>query len=311
MSVGLVALLDDVAAIARGAAASLDKVGAGVAQAGAKAAGVVVDDAAVTPAYVNAFTPERELPVIARIARGSLVNKLVILLPLALGLSAFLPWAIMPLLMLGGLFLCYEGAEKLMEAFGGEHHGETVEDGPQDAVAFEQARVKGAVRTDLILSAEIMAIALGEVATRPVGEQAVILALVGIGITVAVYGVVGLLVKLDDIGLHLVQRGGAVAKPVGRALVLGTPYVLSLLGVVGMAAMLWVGGGILLHGSESLGFGAAAHWQHEAAHHVEAGAGAVAGWLTGAALSGVLGVVAGFVVVGLLHGVPALFKRQA
>jgi len=311
MSVGLVALLDDVAAIARGAAASLDKVGAGVAQAGAKAAGVVVDDAAVTPAYVNAFTPDRELPVIARIARGSLVNKLVILLPLALGLSAFLPWAIMPLLMLGGLFLCYEGAEKLMEALGGEHHGETVEDGPQDAAAFEQARVKGAVRTDLILSAEIMAIALGEVATRPVAEQAVILSLVGIGITVAVYGVVGLLVKLDDIGLHLVQRGGAVAQAVGRALVLGTPHVLGLLGVVGMAAMLWVGGGILLHGAESLGFGAAAHGQHEIAHQVEAVAGAAAGWLTGAALAGALGVAVGFVVVGLLHGVPALFKRRA
>jgi predicted DNA repair protein MutK len=196
MSVGLVALLDDVAVIARAAAASLDDIGAGVATAGAKAAGVVIDDAAVTPAYVTAFTPDRELPVIARIARGSLFNKLVILLPVALLLSAFLPWAVTPLLMLGGLFLCYEGAEKLLEKLGGEEHGDTLDDPVTDLAAFERERVSGAVRTDLILSAEIMAIAMAEVASAPLLERAVVLAVVGIGITVLVYGAAGALGQL-------------------------------------------------------------------------------------------------------------------
>lgn len=304
MSVGLVALLDDVAAIARAAAASLDDVGAGVAQAGAKAAGVVIDDAAVTPAYVNAFTPDRELPVIALIARGSLVNKLVVLLPVALGLSAWMPWAITPLLMLGGLFLCYEGAEKIAEKFTDAGHGEVAEEPPMEAAAFERARVAGAVRTDLILSAEIMAIALGEVAGRPVGQQAVILALVGVGITVLVYGAVGLIVKLDDIGLHLARRGGAAMRAVGRAMVLGVPHLLALLAGVGMAAMLWVGGGILLHGAQTLGFGAAAHGQHGLAAAVADHAGAVAGWLVSAGVAGAVGMLAGFAVLAMVHHIP-------
>lgn len=309
MSVGLIALLDDVAMIAKAAAASLDDMAAGVAQAGSKAAGVVIDDAAVTPAYVSSFTPDRELPVIARIARGSLFNKLVILLPLALALSALLPWAITPLLMLGGLFLCYEGAEKLLEKLGGEAHGETPDSPAGDGRAFEAARVKGAVRTDLILSAEIMAIALAEVTDKPLVERAVILGIVGVGITVLVYGVVALIVKADDIGLHLARGAVGLRRAVGRALVQGTPPLLTLLANVGTAAMLWVGGGILLHGSEQLGLAAPAHWQHGAAHAVEMAAGAALGWIAGAAMAGLAGLAVGMVVVGVLHGLPALLRR--
>jgi len=313
MSVGLLALLDDVAMIARGAAASLDDIAAGAAQAGAKAAGVVIDDAAVTPTYVSDFTPDRELPVIARIAKGSLINKLVILLPLALLLSALLPGAITPLLMLGGLYLSYEGAEKLFEKLSG-HHEEEGEAAPLSAVAFEQARVSGAVRTDLILSAEIMAIALAEVTAEPLVERAIVLALVGVGMTALVYGTVGLIVKLDDIGLHLARKGGPALQAIGRVLVTGTPTLLHVLAGVGTAAMLWVGGGILLHGLAGLGWPLLADWQHGMAHHVEAVLagfpGAALGWLTSAALAGVAGLVAGFVVVGATHGLPALLKKD-
>lgn len=309
MSVGLIALLDDVAMIAKAAAASLDDMAAGVAQAGSKAAGVVIDDAAVTPAYVASFTPDRELPVIARIARGSLFNKLVILLPVALALSALLPWAITPLLMLGGLFLSYEGAEKLLEKLGGEGHGETPDGPVADGKAFEAARVKGAVRTDLILSAEIMAIALAEVADKPLVERAVILGIVGVGITALVYGVVALIVKADDIGLHLARGGTGLRLTIGRALVQGTPPLLTLLANVGTAAMLWVGGGILLHGAEQLGLAAPAHWQHGVVHAVEMAAGGALGWIAGAGIAGLVGLVIGMIVAGVLHGLPAVLRR--
>ncbi|NBC35768.1 DUF808 family protein [Novosphingobium sp. FSY-8] len=312
MSSGLVALFDDVAVIARMAAASLDDIGSGVATAGTKAAGVVIDDAAVTPAYVNAFTPDRELPVIARIARGSLFNKLVILLPLALALSAFLPWAITPLLMLGGLFLCYEGAEKIMEKLGGEQHGDTLDDPITDLAAFEAERVSGAVRTDLILSAEIMAIALADVAARPLVERAVVLAIVAVAITVLVYGAVALIVKADDIGLHLAKGRSAVMRAFGRGLVLGTPKVLTVLAGVGTAAMLWVGGGILLHGADVLGwhapYGFAHHLSDAAAALVPALAGFV-GWLTGAVVAGIAGLAVGVAVAFALHTVPGWFRR--
>ena len=309
MSSGLIALLDDVALIAKAAAASMDDMAAGVAQAGSKAAGVVIDDAAVTPAYVSSFTPDRELPVIARIARGSLFNKLVILLPLAMALSALLPWAITPLLMMGGLFLCDEGADKLMEKLGGAHEEETQDAPASDARAFEAARVKGAVRTDLILSAEIMAIALAEVTDKPLVERGIILALVGAAITVLVYGVVGLIVKADDIGLHMARGGTGLGRAIGRALVKGTPPLLTVLANVGTAAMLWVGGGILLHGGEELGLGAPAHWQHGIAHQVELAAGGAPGWLAGAGIAGLAGLAVGMVVVGLFHGLPGLLRR--
>ncbi|MCX7864273.1 MAG: DUF808 domain-containing protein, partial [Novosphingobium sp.] len=250
MPSGLVALLDDISVIARAAAASIDDVGLGVAKAGSKAAGVVIDDAAVTPAYVTQFTPERELPVIWAIARGSLFNKLVILLPLALLLSTFLPQAIIPLLMIGGLYLCFEGAEKLLEWFTGSRHGETLADPIVDMAAFEKERIRGAVRTDFILSAEIMAISLAQVAESGPVERGVILLVVALLITLAVYGVVALIVKMDDVGLHLAGRRGAIARRIGHLLLHAMPALLALLSSVGTIAMLWVGGGILLHGLE-------------------------------------------------------------
>lgn len=304
MPTGLVALLDDVSVIARAAAASLDDVSAAAAKAGSKAAGVVIDDAAVTPSYVTDFTPDRELPVIARIAKGSLFNKLVILLPAALLLSAFLPGAITPILMAGGLFLCFEGAEKIMEKLGAEKHGQTLEDQPTDVAAFEEQRVSGAVRTDLILSAEIMAIALAEVADESIVQQGIILAVVGIAITIAVYGAVGLIVKMDDIGLHLVKKPSAAARGVGALLLKAMPALLTLLATVGTLAMLWVGGGIILHGSEELGLHGPAELAHAAQHAVEHATGplgGVLGWLTYAVISAIFGLVLGAIVAWIVH----------
>jgi predicted DNA repair protein MutK len=317
MPSGLVALLDDVAAIAKLAAASLDDVGAAATRAGTKAAGVVIDDAAVTPSYVTEFTPDRELPIIARIARGSLINKLAILLPIALVLSQFLPQAITPLLMLGGLYLSFEGAEKVIEKLGGEKHGETLADPIADMAEFERQRVSGAVRTDFILSAEIMAIALAAVADTPFFQRAVVLALVGIVITLAVYGAVALIVKMDDIGLHLARRRSASARRVGTLMVAAMPGLLSLLGSVGTLAMLWVGGGIILHGSEALGLHGPADLAHGIQHAVAAATGAlggVLGWLSYAAASAVVGLVLGGMVavaVHLLQKISALKSVQS
>ncbi len=304
MPSGLVALLDDVSVIARAAAASADDVAAGIAKAGSKAAGVVIDDAAVTPSYVTDFTPDRELPVIWQIAKGSLFNKLVILLPVALLLSQFLPGAITPLLMLGGAYLSFEGAEKVLEKLGGAKHGETMEDEPTDVAAFEKARVSGAVRTDLILSAEIMAIALAEVADQTLIGRAVILALVGIVITVLVYGAVGLIVKMDDIGMHLTKKDSAAAKSTGRGLLKAVPVLLVLLSTVGTVAMLWVGGGIILHGLEELGLAGPAHVAHGIQHAVEHATGAlggVLGWLSYALASAVVGLVLGGLIALIVH----------
>ncbi|MEH3106836.1 MAG: DUF808 domain-containing protein [Sphingomonas fennica] len=296
MAGGLVALLDDIAGLTKLAAASLDDVGAAAGRAGAKAAGVVVDDAAVTPRYVVGLSPQRELPIIGKIALGSLRNKLLILLPAALLLSAFAPWAITPLLMAGGAFLCFEGAEKLIEALGHGHQAEAAEAAPTDPATLERQKVSGAVRTDLILSAEIMAITLNSVATETIAMQAVLLAIVGIGITVGVYGVVGLIVKLDDIGLALARRPSPAVQAIGRMLVKAMPVLMSVLSVVGTAAMLWVGGGILLHGAETLGLAAPAHAVHHAAeaagHAVPALAGVIA-WTVSAIAAGVLGVIVG------------------
>jgi hypothetical protein len=302
MASGLAALLDDIAAIARLAAASLDDVAASAGKASSKAAGVVIDDAAVTPRYVTGFSPERELPIIGRIALGSLRNKLLILLPGALLLSAFAPWLITPLLMLGGAFLCYEGAEKFIEAVSGHGHGEAEEAPTGDPFTMEKEKIAGAIRTDLILSAEIMAIALADVAARPIVTQASVLVVVGLLVTVGVYGAVALIVKMDDVGLHLARRGGAGA-PLGRGLVHAMPHVLAGLSTIGMAAMLWVGGGIVLHGLEELHIAKALP---HAIHHVAAlaGGGAI-GWIVNAALAGVAGLVLGLAIVGVHHAVAA------
>ncbi|MXP14335.1 DUF808 family protein [Altererythrobacter confluentis] len=303
---GLVALLDDVSVIARAAAASIDDVGIAAGKAGSKAAGVVIDDAAVTPSYVTGFTPDRELPIIYAITKGSLINKLLILLPAALLLSAFLPWAITPILMLGGLYLSYEGAEKVLEKLGGAKHGETLADPITDFAKFEQDRIKGAIRTDLILSAEIMAITLNEVATETLITRAGVLAVVGIGITFVVYGAVAMIVKMDDVGLHLAERTSSAAQSIGKFLLDAMPILLVALSFIGTIAMLWVGGGILLHGLEELGIHGPIDIQHSIQHAVEVATGAlggVFGWLTGAIVSGIVGLVLGAIVAFIVHKV--------
>src|SRR6476646_10154156 len=261
MSVGLIGLLDDIAAIAKVAAASLDDVASQAAKAGAKAAGVVIDDTAVTPGYVIGFEPKRELPIVGKIAAGSLRNKLLILLPAALVLSYFLPWTITPLLMLGGAYLCYEGVEKVLEAIVPHRaHAHEAQLGTVglNAQSIEDEKVASAIKTDFILSAEIMAITLTAVPVGNIWTQAAVIALVGIGITVAVYGVVALIVKADDLGMALARNDGAsviggVGRAFGRALVRGMPIFLTFLSAVGTAAMIWVGGGIVLHGLGAYG----------------------------------------------------------
>lgn len=309
MPSGLIALLDDVAGIAKLAAASIDDVGAAAGRAGVKAAGVVVDDAAVTPKYVTGLEPSRELPIIRKIAIGSIRNKLLLILPVALLLTAFAPWALTPLLMLGGTYLCFEGAEKLMEMFGGGHHHEEATPVSDDPAHLEKRTIAGAVRTDLILSAEIMVIALNDVANAPLLTQAGVLMVVGLGMTVIVYGAVGLIVKMDDIGLHMAQKPSRTSQTIGRGLVKGMPVVMSALSVIGTAAMLWVGGGILLHGSHQLGLAWPAEPVEHLAHAVSAATGplgAVTGWLTTALLSAVAGVIVGAIVAFAIHQISRL-----
>lgn len=301
MSIGLIALLDDIAAMAKLAAASLDDVSAAAAKASAKAAGVVIDDTAVTPRYVTGLTPDRELPIIARIALGSLRNKWLFILPAALVLSALAPWVLTPLLMLGGTYLCFEGAEKLLEAFHPHAQAAGAETAAApDAETLERTTISGAIRTDFILSTEIMVIALSTVADEPLWEQAVILLFVGLLITAGVYGAVALIVKLDDIGLHLHRHGRGFVRPLGASLVRAMPRLLSVLTDIGTAAMLWVGGGIVVHGLGRLGFALPAHLIEAAAHALASAAGPLGpplGWLTEAALSALAGLALGALVV--------------
>jgi predicted DNA repair protein MutK len=307
MPSGLVALLDDVATIAKLAAASVDDVSAAAGRAGIKAAGVVIDDTAVTPRYVTGLSPERELPIIGKIAVGSLRNKLLVLLPVALLLSAFASWLIVPLLMIGGAYLAFEATEKIWEKVAGDHHDEAALLECDDPAELESRQVSGAIRTDFILSAEIMAIALAEVEANSLPMQAAALAAVAVAITVGVYGVVGLIVKLDDIGLHLSTRGPSVARSLGRGLVRGVPRMLSALAAIGTAAMLWVGGQILLHGMEQLGFATIPHWVHDTAHHVAGALGfwvPVWEWLLNALGGAIAGIIVGGAIVGVLHLLP-------
>jgi predicted DNA repair protein MutK len=308
MAGGLVALLDDVAALVKLAAASVDDVGAAATKASIKATGVVVDDTAVTPRYVQGLEPERELPIIRKIALGSLRNKLLIILPVIMVLSQFVPWLLTPILMVGGAYLAYEGAEKVWELVSG-HHEEQAEAGEVD----EKAVVAGAIRTDFILSAEIMVIALNEVDTEPFLSRLIILVIVALLITALVYGVVGLIVKMDDVGLALAQRESGASQRVGRGLVKGMPRLLSLLSSVGIAAMLWVGGHILLVGVDELGW----HWLYGQVHHLEEAVGGVAGiggvlaWLVNTLASALIGLVVGAVVVAVLHVLPRRRKPDA
>lgn len=315
MSSGLLALLDDVASIAKVAAASIDDVAAQATKAGAKAAGVVIDDAAVTPRYVVGFTAKRELPIIAKITIGSLRNKLIFLLPAALLLSWLAPWAITPLLMIGGIYLCFEGTEKVLEAFfphSEEKHGGADATEVIDPSRLENEKVQGAIRTDFILSAEIMAITLAAIPSTNVPTQALILAVVGIGITLGVYGVVAIIVKADDFGLALASNDrrllglGSASRAFGRGIVTGMPYFLKVLAAVGTAAMIWVGGGILVHGLETFGYGAPAHLIEAAAekagHSVPAASGLVT-FLVSAAAAGIIGLAVGLLAIPVVQKV--------
>ena len=303
MSTGLLALLDDIAAIAKVAAASVDDVAALSGRASLKATGIVIDDAAVTPRYVIGFGPERELPIVWRIAMGSLRNKLLLLLPAALALSALAPFLMTPLLMAGGLFLCFEGAEKLLEKMGFHvaHSAEGASPTASTPKELEDQRVAGAIRTDLILSAEIMAITLASLPEQGFLMRAAVLAIVAIGMTVLVYGTVALIVKADDLGVAMARGSHATLRAGGRAIVQGMPDVLVALGLVGSLAMLWVGGGIFLHGLESYGIAGPAHVQHAAQHWGETlPLGTVLGWLSGAVVAGVAGLGLGLIVAGAL-----------
>ncbi|MFN7175301.1 MAG: DUF808 family protein [Thermaurantiacus sp.] len=309
MASGLLALLDDVAAIAKLAAASVDDVAAASGRASAKAAGVVIDDAAVTPRYVIGLAPERELPMIWRIAKGSLRNKLLILLPLFLALAAFAPWALTPLLMAGGAFLAFEAAEKLLEKAGlHEAHSADLPVllAPE---AGESAMVNGAIRTDLILSAEILAIALGQLGALSLGEKAAALAIVSALVTAGVYGAVALIVKMDDVGLRLAGFSNGLARRVGHGLVAGMPRLLAALSALGVFAMAWVGGGILLHGFEDLGvLPAIPHAAHALAHAAGEAmpfAGPASEWLATALLSALFGLLVG----GMVAAAVALWHR--
>ena len=300
MSGGLVALLDDVATLARAAAASVDDIGLAAGRASSKAAGVVVDDTAVTPQYVQGLAAERELPIIRRIAVGSLRNKLLIILPVALLLSELLPWLLTPILMVGGVYLCYEGAHKVWEKLGG-HSAHVEHTDPSEPVLVDEGTVvSGAIRTDFILSAEIMVISLNEVSDQPLVTRGIILAVVAIGITALVYGVVGLIVKMDDVGLRLAQRPSAGVARTGRAMVRAMPRLLAVIALVGTAAMLWVGGHILLVGADELGWHAPyelVHHLEEAASHAVSGASGLVAWLVETLASAVVGLVVGAVVV--------------
>jgi predicted DNA repair protein MutK len=316
---GLLSLLDDVAALAKLAAVHIDDVAsqasrAGVkiagsviddaAKAGTKSLGVVIDDAAVTPKYVEKLPAARELPMVWKIARGSIFNKLVILLPAAMLLSAFAPWLLTPLLMLGGTYLCFEGAEKILHLIRPEvHHGPAPES--LDAAHLETDRVAGAIKTDFILSAEIMTIALAQITSDSLWVTGSALALVGIGITVLVYGSVAVLVKADDLGLRMAQIGRwAVTRSLGVAIVKAMPSVLAVISAIGTAAMLWVGGSIVIHGFEVLELSAIGHHIQdlaEASARLIGGAGAVVDWLVTAALDGLFGLALGLATIPLVR----------
>lgn len=304
MAGGLFALLDDVALIARSAASSVDDVAALAGKTSVKAAGVVVDDAAVTPQYVQGVKPQRELPIIWRITKGSLINKLVIILPIALILSWIAPWALTPILMCGGAYLCFEGAEKIFHAVlhRGDKDEQTVEEKGPDA---EDSLVKSAITTDLILSAEIMVISLNEVIDQPFWLRLGALVTVGVLLTLGVYGAVGLLVKMDDIGVALLKRHDGDSA-LGTALVKGMPIVLNIIGIIGTAAMLWVGGHIVVKGLSEFG----AEQPYGFIHHVTESInnGALA-WLADTGLSMLCGFILGAVIVTIIMAVKATAER--
>lgn len=292
MSAGLFGLFDDVAAIARAAAASVDDVAAAAGKASVNAAGVVIDDTAVTPQYLNGVGPERELPIVGRIALGSVRNKLLIILPVLLILSEFASWALAPILFLGGGFLAFEGAEKVVEALQGEHpeHAESA--------GSEEALIRSAIRTDLVLSTEIMMISSASLGVHTLWSRAAVLIVVALVVTAAVYGVVGLIVKMDDVGLHLLGRTSAASRYLGRGLVMGMPKLLSALSTIGVLAMLWVGGHILLTQLAEMGWHEPEHVVVGWGHHL----GGVGGWALETVVAGAVGLAVGLLLALSLAG---------
>ncbi|MDU7790599.1 MAG: DUF808 domain-containing protein [Corynebacterium sp.] len=306
MAGGLFALLDDVALIARSAASSVDDVAALAGKTSVKAAGVVVDDTAVTPQYVEGIKPQRELPMIWRITKGSLINKLVLILPIAMILSWIAPWALTPILMCGGTYLCFEGAEKILHHLlpHREKETESVQEKGADA---EDSLVKSAITTDLILSSEIMVISLNEVIDQPFWMRLGALIFVGIILTLGVYGAVGLLVKMDDIGMALNERHNGKST-VGNALVKGMPIVLDIIGVIGTAAMLWVGGHIVVKGLHEFGMNQPHEFIVSVTEKISNGALA---WLAETGMSMVCGLVLGTVIATIVMAVKASFGKSS
>ena len=317
MSGGLVALLDDIATLAKVTASSIDDVAANAVKASSKAVGVVIDDTAVTPQYVSGLSPARELPIIGKIARGSLINKLFIILPIALLLTWLAPQVLPFLLIVGGAYLCFEGGEKVLEKLGWlpGHHEEHEEGGATSAEELEKSIVSSATRTDLILSAEIMLVSMAGLG----GETGVMRVAVLIGVaffmTFFVYGLVALLVKADDFGLHLAKdaiksednRPGPVDN-VGRTIVRVMPHIFSVIGVVGTVAMLWVGGHLVIANLAEVGV-PVFHHVLEAAEHAVASAGGFVTWLVETLLSGIFGVVLGSLIAWIVVGASALVRR--
>ncbi len=303
MASSLLALLDDIATI-------LDDVAVLSKVAAKKTAGVLGDDLALNAQQVAGVSADRELPVVWAVARGSFINKLI-LVPAALAISAFAPVLVAPLLMIGGAFLCYEGVEKLAHKFlhraedDEAHRAElarAVTDPAVDLVALERDKIKGAVRTDFILSAEIIAITLGTVADKPFGTQFAVLSTIALVMTIGVYGLVAGIVKLDDAGLWLSRRPGATAQAVGRAILRAAPWLMKALSVAGTAAMFLVGGGILVHGVPAL---------HHAITHALAGLPSLAGVLAENLANALVGLVAGAVVLAAVMAVARLRGKPA
>lgn len=312
---GLLALLDDVVALAKIAAATIDDAAGQAVKVGGKAAGVVIDDAAVTPRYVTGLASQRELPIVGRIAAGSLKNKLLFLLPAALLLSVFLPQAITPLLMVGGLYLAYEGAEKAWHWITGHSEALAHKEAATnvDPKVLEDQRVAGAIRTDFILSAEIMAIALANITAPDLVTKAIVLTVVALLITAGVYGVVAIIVKADDLGVALARRNGFLSGPLGRALVFGMPPFLQFLSIIGTLAMLWVGGGILVHGAHEYGYSTPEHIIHGLAEGVRSAlpvASDVFAWVASAFGAAIVGLIAGGITVLLVKIVTAPFAKS-
>lgn len=317
MSGGLVALLDDIATLAKVTASSIDDVAANAVKASSKAVGVVIDDTAVTPQYVSGLSSARELPIIGKIARGSLINKLFIILPIALLLTWLAPQVLPFLLIVGGAYLCFEGGEKVLEKLGWlpGHHEEHEEGGATSAEELEKGIVASATRTDLILSAEIMLVSMAGLSNETGMMRVAILIAVAFFMTFFVYGLVALLVKADDFGLHLTKgaldpednRPGPVDN-VGRTIVRVMPHIFSVIGFVGTVAMLWVGGHLVIENLAEVGV-PVFHHILEVAEHAVSGAGGFATWLVETLLSGIFGVILGAVIAWIVVGVSVLVHR--